>query len=72
MNNGAVIIALVGAATGIGGAFITANATSAQRTSELDAKVQVLEERQALQYTEVKGELQTIKQDVKEILKAVR
>lgn len=60
MNTTSIIVALIGAATGITGAIFTAQATSSSNTAEIDTKVQVLEERQARQYEEVKDSLERI------------
>lgn len=70
--NTQLAIAVVGAITAIAGAFFTANAASDVRVSGMETKVEVIRTTQTLQYTELKDEITTIKQDVKEILKAVK
>lgn len=58
--NAGVIVAFIGAVAAIAGSYFTANATSAAQVNEVDTKVEVLQERQALQYTEVKNSLDRI------------
>lgn len=47
----------MGAIAAISASFFTASATADSRVGEIDTKVQVLQERQLLQYTELKESL---------------
>jgi outer membrane murein-binding lipoprotein Lpp len=67
-----IIIALIGAAGGITGSYFMAESTADARVNEVHTQVQVLTERQSLQYSELKGDVTTIKADVKEVLRAVK
>jgi len=66
-----LVAIIAAAATIVTGAF-TAYATSSARANQVDTKVEVLQERQALQYTQLNTEVQALRTDVKEILKAVK
>lgn len=55
-----VLISAIGAAAAIVASFFTATATSDARVNGVDTKVEVLQERQALQYAEVKTSLERI------------
>lgn len=71
-GNITITSAIIGAiVTVVMGAF-TAYATSSARVSQIDTKVEVLQERQELQYDELKGLVSQQGQDIKEILKAVK
>lgn len=55
-----IIIAVIGAVAAVATSFFTASATSAARVNDVNTQVQVLQERQNLQYTELKGTLDRI------------
>lgn len=55
-----IAVAVIGAIAAIAGSFFTSRATADVRVNTIDTKVQVLEERQSLQYTEVKDSLSRI------------
>lgn len=67
-----IFVATISGILAIGGSVFAANTTVNERISEVNTDVQVLTERQLLQYQELKGETTIIKQDVKEILRAVQ
>lgn len=48
-----IIVAAIGALAAVTGAFFTAQAAAGNRVNEVDTKVQVLQERQELQYREL-------------------
>ncbi len=64
-----VAIAIIGALAAITGSFFTSSATANSRTSQVDTKVEVLQERQALQYQEVKGSLERIEKKLDSAIK---
>lgn len=63
MNATNIIIALIGAATAITGAFYTANVTSSQKVNDVNTHVQLVDQRQELQYNEITGQLADIKKN---------
>lgn len=67
MNPTQIAVAVIGAVTAITGAFFTASATADTKVNDLDKKVEVLTERQLLQYSEVKEDLQDVKAGVERI-----
>lgn len=67
-----IIVALIGAATAITGAWFSATAAANAQVNDINTQVQVLKNTQALQYSELHDEVTTIQSDVKEILKAVK
>lgn len=64
-----IIVAIIGALTGVGGAYFTAQATADSRVNQIDTQVQVLQERQSLQYQEVKQGLERIEKKLDQALK---
>lgn len=67
-----VAIAVIGALGVLGASWLTGSAAANSQLNAVDTKVQVLAERQALQYNQLKDSVTTIQQDVKEILRAVK
>ena len=59
-TSASIAVAVIGAIAAITGAWFTAGATSSARVNEIDTKVEVLQERQGLQYIEVKASLDRI------------
>lgn len=57
---GGTFIAILSAIAAIVGSYLTASATTDAKVNNVDTKVEVLQERQALQYTEVKTSLDRI------------
>lgn len=55
-----VFIAIIGAVCGVATSFITASATSDAKVNTVDTQVQVLQERQSLQYAELKAGIDRI------------
>lgn len=54
-----IVVAIIGAVAAITGAYFTAASTSEAQVSDINTKVEVLKNTQSLQYTEVKGLLDT-------------
>lgn len=67
-----IIVAVIAGVTAITASFFTAQATANTRASTIDTQVQVLNQRQDLQYKEVKEGLERIEEKVDEITKAVK
>lgn len=64
--------AVIGALTTVLVGGFTAYATSSARVNQIDTQVQVLQERQELQYNELKGLITEQGVDIKQVLKAVK
>lgn len=64
-----IIVAGLGALAAITGSYFTAQATANERVNTIDTEVQVLSERQDLQYKEVKEGLQRIEMKLDKALK---
>jgi hypothetical protein len=64
-----IIVAIIGATAGIGGAYFTAKATADGRVNIINTQVQVLQERQSLQYQELKQRLERIEKKLDQALK---
>lgn len=56
-----LIVAVIGAIVAVATSFATASATSDSHVNAVDTKVQILEQKQADQYTEVKNDLNDVK-----------
>lgn len=72
LGNISIATAVIGAVATVCVGAITAYATSSARVNQIDTQVQVLQERQELQYNELKGLVSDQGQDIKAILKAVK
>lgn len=64
-----IIVAGIGALTAITGSFLTTSATVDGKINQVDTKVQVLQERQELQYKELKDGLGRIEMKLDKALK---
>ncbi len=60
----AIGVAVIGMMGAVVGAFITAKAAATAHIDSVNTKVEVLSERQALQYTEVKDSLARIEKKI--------
>ena len=67
MNITNITVAVIGALTAITGAYFTANTTANSKINTVDTKVEVLQERQTLQYKEVSGTLERIEKKLDEL-----
>lgn len=55
-----IVVSIVGAVIGITGAYFSGQAANAEQVNKINTDVQVLKTTQSLQYSEVKGALDSI------------